>query len=543
MPVLERLLRVGRIADSLGVYLPSMLLQRGMGLLRNLLFMHLIPPVQFNLWFAGSMIFDLGSQVIALGANHGLTRYVSLHEAQGQLHAFYRRMRLTVLISCLLAAATAMGMLDLITQFTLLPKGAAASDYPYERWVCLAALVNALLLALYLNMLGFMYGLRTYRLIAAAETFCGVLFLLLGVAALVVHPSGLAILAAHAISVAAAVVAGTMLLNAAVRRLGPSASQAALQARRQGEVVLDPVSVEDEPEVAVAPASSGHERTVRRDGTLWQLYRFGLIILAGNLLWRVLTYVSYQITDRHYSADVSAIFGGLLRFTQSIEFLATAVFMVVFTHVVRRWQEDRRDVAMSILQVSYKMVGLAVGTVAIIAYVSAPFWVRILPPAYQRDSTVLVGGQLLFYFSAANLSLLNMISRLHERPLVPMLMAGVAGAINLLLGQYWVIAAADPTQGALRAAWAMGVAMFGGGMLVALPYLLVSRCRLELSTYIILLSPAVLLLGPLTAGPVWIALLLVVIFTGWVLDDRQKRLILQYLREAVRSLRRRPAWR
>ena len=35
--------------------------------------------------------------------------------------------------------------------------------------ICWAALGNALLLALYLNMLSIMYGLRTYRLAAAVE--------------------------------------------------------------------------------------------------------------------------------------------------------------------------------------------------------------------------------------------------------------------------------------------------------------------------------------------------------------------------------------
>ncbi|MCE5278806.1 MAG: hypothetical protein ABFD92_02665 [Planctomycetaceae bacterium] len=540
MSRVDRLFRVGRIADSLGVYLPSMLFQRGLGLLRTLLFMYMIPAVQFNFWFAGSMIFDLGSQIIALGANHGLTRYVSLHEAQGQLQTFYRRVRLTVAISCLVAAAAAMGALDFITEHTLLPAGALAGDHPYERWVCAAALVNALLLALYLNMLGFMYGLRTYRLIAATETFSGVLFLLLALGALTLWRSGLAILIAHAASVAVAVAVGTLMLNAAVRRLAPAAARLA---PRDPEVVLDPISVEDEPEVAVASPSAKRPQAPSRAGSLWQLYQFGAIILAGNLLWRVLTYLSYRITNKHYGGDVSAIFGGLLRFTQSIEFLATAVFMVVFTHVVKRWQEDRRDIAMSVLQVSYKTVGLAVGTVAVVAYVSAPMWVRILPAAYQQDSALLVGGQLLFFFSAANLSLLNMVARLHERPLVPMLMAATAGAINLLLGFYWVTLADGPTQGAIRAAWAMGVAMFGGGLLVAVPYLLISRSRLELSMYVILASPVVLLLPQLTAGPVWIGLLLVVIFTGWIISDQQKRLILLYLRQTIQGLRRRPAWR
>ena len=113
---LERLLKVGTMTDSLGVYVPAMALQRIIGLVRVVVFMHLLASVgEYGLWALGVMIFDLGGQVITLGSNHGVTRYVSFYEARGQLRAFYRRMRWLIPCVCLVLTALAFLGSDVIT--------------------------------------------------------------------------------------------------------------------------------------------------------------------------------------------------------------------------------------------------------------------------------------------------------------------------------------------------------------------------------------------------------------------------------------------
>ena len=95
MGLLKRLLTVHSIADSVGFYVPAKMLQKALGFVRLLLLTYLIGRTQCGLWGLGMMLFTVAAPLLAVGANHGLTRYVVLYEARGMLREFYRRMRWT----------------------------------------------------------------------------------------------------------------------------------------------------------------------------------------------------------------------------------------------------------------------------------------------------------------------------------------------------------------------------------------------------------------------------------------------------------------
>ncbi|HUU59918.1 MAG TPA: oligosaccharide flippase family protein, partial [Phycisphaerae bacterium] len=97
MSGLDRLLKVGSIAGSLGVYIPAVAAQKAMGLLRVLIFTYFLSKVEFGLWGLGMMIFNIAALVVTLGSNNGLVRYVSHYEARGRLQTFYRRARWVIL--------------------------------------------------------------------------------------------------------------------------------------------------------------------------------------------------------------------------------------------------------------------------------------------------------------------------------------------------------------------------------------------------------------------------------------------------------------
>ena len=72
MAGLTRLLKVGRAADSLGVYVPALVFHKLLALGRVVLFVYLMDQVQIGLWGLGAMIFTIGSSAVTLGSHHGI---------------------------------------------------------------------------------------------------------------------------------------------------------------------------------------------------------------------------------------------------------------------------------------------------------------------------------------------------------------------------------------------------------------------------------------------------------------------------------------
>ena len=100
MSALSRLLKVGSIAESMGVYLPAMILQKAVGLLRVVLLVYLLSdaPGEYGLWGIGVMVFTVAAPLLTLGASQGLIRYVSFYEARQRLTEFYRRVRQSIAV-------------------------------------------------------------------------------------------------------------------------------------------------------------------------------------------------------------------------------------------------------------------------------------------------------------------------------------------------------------------------------------------------------------------------------------------------------------
>lgn len=514
MPILPRLLKVGSMSESLGVYVPAMLLQKTVALARVLLFAYLLTKVQYGLWGLGMMIFTLAAPLVTLGSSHGLIRYVSLYEARGRLGAFYRRMRLGVLACTLVLTVAALAGSRPITRGLMASRsGGAEVAYCVQLHVCMLALANALVGALYHNMLGFMAGMRTYRMLSAVEVLFALTFTLAGVVALLVEPTGVAILQAHLVALAAAVAVGMALLHVAINR--PSAEAASR--RRPGT---------DEPPVGptVPPGAAEKAPADELRGVYRRVLGYGLAALLGTLLWQAAGYVSFWLTSRTYGKADAGVFYLFLLLGQPVVFLANTVWMVLFSHVARLWEVGRRAAAMQRLETAYKAVALATSSLAVLIYVTSPLWVRVLPPVY-RPGRELLGGLLMFFTALNHLGLMSMLARLHERPIVIALAALAGGAANVALALWWM-----PAGAAAGAAWAAGVGMYAGGGAVALIYLAACGERLHGGSYLVLLLPVVLLLPAGALGPVWAGLLAVAIFSPWVFTRRQKRLLMSLIR-------------
>lgn len=520
---LSRLLRVGTIADSIAVYVPAKILQKGLGLVRLLVFMYLMTRTQYGLWGLGMFLFTVVGPILSLGSHHGLTRYAGLFEVRGQLRAFCRRMQWAIPLVTLALTAGAFAASDALTRLFIVSRhGAEGIGFDQQRMVCRAALANALVLAWYYNLLGLMYGLRTYRLAAAVEVLFSVAFAVFGVAALWVSPTGLAALTAHLAALVVSLVAGLAAVHVGLDRLAEAAQPPAPPAG---------TLIEADPAQAAQPAQTLHAAADEQplNGAIARVLRFGMVALLATTLWGWAVYVSFWLTSKICGTAVGGDYHAFLSLGQPVLFVADAVWAVLFTHVAKRWESGRRANALFTLETAYKGVAIALLTLTLVVYATAPLWVQVLPAKFRAGRAVL-GGLLMFFQVVIHLALMTILAKLHERPIVIALAGACAIAANVVLALVWL-----PLYGASGAALAAGVGTYLGAGAVTVGYFLCCRVKLAWSTYVVLAAPALLLLPTWLAGLIWAGVLAAAIFSPWVFDARQKRLLLSFLRRRRRG--------
>ncbi len=540
MAVLSRLFKVGTIADSLGAYVPAKIFQKALGFARLLLLIYLLPKVQFTLWGLGMMIFTTAAPLLTWGTQHGLVRYASFYEVQGQLRSFYRRIRFPILAIGIGMTIVALIFSGWITRFMIAPKaGSFELAHRQQLWLCWAALANALAMVLYHNALSIIIGMRAYRLVAAVEIVFTVVFTIFVVVGLLVSPTGLTVLLAHLLALLIALAAGLVGLHLSLRDSPLASAPVSIQELTSRTIEAGAVeSISDTD--AIAPLTDltvgGEplpERPIGR-GTLLRVLKFGAAALPGVVLWRWASYTSFWLTSKIRGMAEGGDFLAFLSLGQPIIFLADAIWAVIFTHVVKHWESNRRGEAICVLETAYKAVAISMMALTILALAAAPLWIKILPGKYQHG-VVLLPGLFMFFQVMIHLALLTILVKIHERPWVIALAAllGIAG--NVALALWWMPRFGYPPQ---AAALAGAVGIYVGSGLVTLVYLLTTRTKLHTATYAILAAPPILLLPPLAAAAIWTVVLLVAGFTPWIFSHQEKKDLSESLRRAAGLFRR-----
>lgn len=523
---------VGSMADSMGVYVPAKVAQKLLGLGRLLVFMYLVRgEAQFALWALGVAIFSVAAPLLTLGSPNALARYAALYEARGELRPFCRNTLLIVLACTGITGVVAFAASDLITLYVMVSAQGGGADMSFElqRTVCWVALGNAVMLALYMNLTSILYGLRTYRLVAALELFFSVVFTAAGTAVLLAWPTGLAVLAAHMVCLAVATLAGAAALWAGLGRIEAAAGDACSPAVRRSDAqdVPDP---QETPDAKAHPSGVGFRAGAPGEGMLGRLLRFGLVALAANTLWGAAMYVSLWLTNHHLGKAQAGVFSAMLAIGQPVLLLAEAAWAVVYSHVARRWESGDREGAMFTLEAAYKAVALSLMTLTVAVYVTGPLWIRVLPAGY-RPGLPLLGGLLLHFQTIIHLALLTIVAKLHERPWVIAVAAAATIAGIWLLGGAWV-----PRWGTEGSAWAAGAGCLGGCVAVSAVYLLGSRVRLTAGSWLVLAMPALLLLPPWGAAAAWVGVLAAALASHVVLTPREKALLWNKVRAGWRRV-------
>lgn len=488
LSALDRLLKIGSVTESMGVYVLANMVQKLLGLVRLVLLTHLLIEAQYGLWGLAIWAVNLSAAVTTLGSHHGLTRYMSLFEARGRVGQFYRRMRWCIPGVALVIASAAMLSRGPITRliFTSRPDVASVA-YDRQVWVCAAALVNGLLLAMYQNMHAAMVGIRAYRLVSVVKMSFGVLFTVLAIIAVLFQPIALAVLAGHAIAVAVVLAGGMLMLNACVGRVAGESTVSAAVADR---------NLPDRP--------------------LGRVLKFGSVAMVGELCWLIVGGLSLWLVNKNYGKAEAGVFSAMLLLCQAPMFLTNAAMTVVFTHVARLWERDDRTAAVAHLQVGYKVIIMAMMTLAVAICLASPLWVTLLGERFQQGRK-LVAPLVMFFQVTNHLALLIVLARLQERPIVAAILATAGGLANFALA-LWLM----PMWGPVGAAWAAGVGLLVGGIAVAAVYLPLARVRLHPASVCLLVAPALLMLPMWVAGLVWLAVLAVAAATPLILTPQEK---------------------
>jgi len=496
------LCKVGSLSRSLAIYLPAVGAQKVLGLVRVLLFAYLMRHVQhqYGLWIAGVMLFAVGGPLATLGANHGLTRYVSLYESSGQLASFYRRIRWGV-IGCVLAVVILgfifAGQLGRYFVASEIPSSITGHDVNMR--VTWLALLNVLAGALYYDLLAVLAGMRTYRIISLLEVGFSVLLTIVGTAVLMARPTAVALLTAHMVCLSATFCAGAVVLHLAIERSG------------------------------VGRAVSADHRAIE---PLVKVLRFGFVAMIGNLVWIADQYMSFHLTNRRFGKNSAAVFGVFLQLAQPAFLLASSAWSVIFTYAAKQWETSDRRLAVDLLETAYKSVVLVTTAVAIAILAAVPVWNVIVPVQY-RQGFQLLGELVMFFGVLSNLAMLTMLAKLQERPWIIVVAAFAGGVANLLVA-WWLMPLFE--FGPKGAALAAGVGMYIGAGLVSAVYFPLCGIRLGWWTYLLMASPVILLLPPAIAGGVWSAVLVAAMATRWVFSRSQRELMEGAVRAALSGL-------
>jgi O-antigen/teichoic acid export membrane protein len=540
MSVLSRLLKTGSISQSMSVYLPAMVLQKGLGLGRVVLLTWLISKTEMGFWGLAVMAFTVAAPIVTFGANHALTRYVSVYEARGQIRDFYRRAGLWVLMLAVVVTGVALALSPWLVQgllhFKQAVRGGDISLNRYQWHMALATIGNVGIMGLYLCLLSFMYGLRVYRLASVVEIFYSAVFTALAVLWTLHAPGALSVLCAHAVALGATLLVGGTLLHIGLHRLAHDGRCEPETPMLEAD--LEPLPEADEVGVSIGLSASEEQPPPEPvEQGFGKFIRFGLITMLGAMVWQVTGFVSYFMVYVWFDGRTAGPLAVVLRLSQPVAFLGAAAWAVLFTHVARRWEADDKPGAMFVLETSYKALSLTIMTFTVLLYITAPWWQHMVSPEY-RYGIVYLPGLLTFSVMMSNMTLLTILAKLHERPGVIVLAGLAACALNAILAAMWMSGPYSwHVNGAARAA---GVGMYFGGGLVLLVYLLATRVEISDSTYFVLATPILLMLPALWVSVVWSIILCLALLTSLVFKPNERAVLWLAIHRTLRALRRRP---
>lgn len=489
-------------ADSLAlgmVFLLSLtVVQRLVGLVRNLLFCRLLDEEQLGLWSLGFAFLLLAAPMAVLGLPGSFGRYVEYYRQRGQLRGFLRR---TAIASLLLATAASVVVCLAREWFS---RFIYSDSSQITLVLCLGvALWAAIGFNFFIELLT---ALRQSRTVSLLHFASGLLFTVLGIGLLFVTNLG-----AEALVIAYAAACLLPCLGALVilGRLdfGSAAAAAPLTNRDLWRKLLPFAASMWVINILTNACDSADRYLVQH----WSgLDTHASLALVGQL---------------HASRVVPAIMLGV----------AVMISGVILPYLSHDWEANRRAAVSARLNFTLKLLGLAftVGS-ALILLCSPILFGWILQGRYDGGLSVLpLSLMYCVWFSLALLSQNYLIcaeqTKLGGLALVAALGCNVV--LNLVL---------LPEYGLFGAAFATAVA---NAVLLAVMLLLARRLgmSIDLGVWLVGLAPLLLALGPWPAAAAVGLVACLALWSTWLFDAEEKQQLFDLaLRLVRRGIQRNP---
>ncbi|MDD3663475.1 MAG: hypothetical protein PHT84_06525, partial [Candidatus Pacebacteria bacterium] len=355
-----------------------------------------------------------------------------MYEVAGRLKWFFRRGFFgAIALTVVLGAAAA--CLFPVWRDVLFPTSIGYSPHRSALLTWLVV-VNFTVLGVYFVLMGFIAGLRMFRLAAAMEMLFGVLTTFAAACAIYFYPFATALLLIHFVSVLVCFLLGPIMLYVAVNRiLQTEFSDAAID---------------------------GFEPAGDLKAVLVQLGRFGFVGLVGATAWQVVTFVSYYLTYKTAGRDAAGEYTVMLRIAQPIYTLALSAWAVIYTHTASAWQKGEHKLATERMDMMFRRVAMMVMLCGWAVIISEPLWSWILGKKYSGAGEYLPGLMLMFA-AMSNVLLLMNWGRIFGRQWSVVLAGLAAGVLNVVA--YYIL---RRFGGAGFSSLAAGVGVFAGVVLM-----------------------------------------------------------------------------
>jgi polysaccharide transporter, PST family len=485
------------VADSFAFGVAFMLgmniLQKVVGLARNVLVCRLLTPEELGRWNLAFSFLLLAAPVAVLGLPGVFGRYVEYYRHRGTLRTFLRRILLTTLV----AAGLAIGLISLAPETIAV---LVFNDPAQASLIRTAVAVLAVVIAFnFLTEL--LTAMRQVRLVSIMQF-------------------------SHSFTFAGGAI-GLLYLTA-------WGTEAVISAYAAGCVIASAVAL---PWLWSTWRKLPCEDQVPAAGSMWRkLVPFAGWVWATNILCNL-----YHVADRymliHFAqidAEGAAALVGQYYSSRVVPELMLAVASmlagVLLPYLAHAWEAGERQSVWLQMSLTLKVISLGFSAAGAALLLLAPVLFDLILGGKYHDGLAVLPVTLLVCIWTGLLTIASVYLWCRERPGLgsSALLAGVV--INLLMNLVLV-----PPYGLMGAVVATAIA---NAAALGLTYYYNARLELPITRGLCLASgvPLVLVAGPVAASLLMLAILLIAARTSLLLSDEEKRVIADGLRSLVERL-------
>lgn len=498
-------------ADSFGhgllALLISNVLQRGLGLARNLLFCWLMLDTELGVWSLIQTFVFLAAPLAVLGLPGSYARYIEHYRQQGQLVRFLIQ---TGTISALGTLLVVAALLAAPRFFSLWITGSEQSFASMlSICFCLVAIIAFISLA---EVAG---GLRQIRLVSKMHFVNSLAFTFVGLAVLSFSPSWQALV----ISFGIAHFIGCLPMFTLCRRFA------------------SPERPVETSHSASGPISQATSTTSTHAWLIWsRLLRYAASIWLMNLLINL-----FDVLDRYmllYWIDASTEYSQALLgqyhaariFPLLLLSLGSMLSHMLLPYITADWEAGHKDQAGTRVTDSLKLCSLVLWIASLAFMIPAPWIFDIgLQQRYQLGLEVQPACLLITIWGSLFLIAQNYLL-CAERGRIVVLICALGLTFNAILNMLFI-----PTlelQGAVTATW------LANGLLLTMVLLAIrsAGCKLDRTLWLLLFAPASLIAGVELSALTLSVMLVLAARTDWLISSADRLRVDELLKKYQRFI-------